>query len=681
MRLLDFFDGAQSETAPTIGNIVASGVTQYPDDATYEATEQGAPAEGNIYFNTTSKFIRYYNGTTWIDLVDDESVQTLVNKSIDADNNTITNLENDNIKALAAIDATKIHDGSVDNTEFSHLNGVTSNIQTQLDSKQDTSEKGAVNGYAPLDANQKVPLANIYTEALDNVDEYANFGSFPGTGVTDRLYVAADTGAVYRWSGSIYVQVGSTVSEISDLTDVNTSGVTYGQMLVYSGSTWQPKNVRQNEQTNYVINPRAEYNANDIQPYDDGAAALPVNGSGGTPTVVSIARTTTAGELLGGEGSFKISKSAADGQGEGINFELRAMDYSSVSKRKKVEFDYVMPNAGSNNYVDGDIRVFIIDIGLTNVIPVENADNGDLLRSETPSKFSGYVDISDSTGYRLVFHIASTNALSWEVAVDNIYVGDFPNQSIDDLNDVDTTTSAPSTNDVLTWDGSNWTPSAPSGGSGALVSRQIFTSSGTWNKPVGVNTIVVEVLGGGGGGGTPSNTAAGQACCAGGGAAGGYTKKQIDVSAISSETVTIGSGGSAGATGSSGSPGGTSSFGSHCNATGGGGGVSNTASSAQRVVNGSTGGVGSSGDINGAGAPGGFGFSNGSLPIAQGTPGGSSIYGSGGPGRVVTLGVNAGVPASGYGSGGGGGANGTTGNTALSGGAGSDGIVIVWEYS
>ena len=41
---------------------------------------------------------------------------------------------NADINASAAIDATKIHDGSVSNTEFGYLNGVTSSIQTQLDS-------------------------------------------------------------------------------------------------------------------------------------------------------------------------------------------------------------------------------------------------------------------------------------------------------------------------------------------------------------------------------------------------------------------------------------------------------------------------------------------------------------------------------------------------------------------
>lgn len=43
-------------------------------------------------------------------------------------------IQNADIKSNAAIDATKIHDGSISNTEFGYLNGVTSNIQTQLSS-------------------------------------------------------------------------------------------------------------------------------------------------------------------------------------------------------------------------------------------------------------------------------------------------------------------------------------------------------------------------------------------------------------------------------------------------------------------------------------------------------------------------------------------------------------------
>ena len=49
---------------------------------------------------------------------------------------------NADINASAAIDATKIHDGTISNTEFGYLNGVTSAIQTQIDSKINTSAIG-----------------------------------------------------------------------------------------------------------------------------------------------------------------------------------------------------------------------------------------------------------------------------------------------------------------------------------------------------------------------------------------------------------------------------------------------------------------------------------------------------------------------------------------------------------
>ena len=49
-------------------------------------------------------------------------------------NHTVS-IENADVAANAAIDASKIADGSVSNTEFQYLNGVTSAIQTQLDSK------------------------------------------------------------------------------------------------------------------------------------------------------------------------------------------------------------------------------------------------------------------------------------------------------------------------------------------------------------------------------------------------------------------------------------------------------------------------------------------------------------------------------------------------------------------
>jgi hypothetical protein len=55
-------------------------------------------------------------------------IQTLTNKTIDADLNTVSNIENADIKAAAAIDASKIADGTVSSAEFQQLNAVTSAV-------------------------------------------------------------------------------------------------------------------------------------------------------------------------------------------------------------------------------------------------------------------------------------------------------------------------------------------------------------------------------------------------------------------------------------------------------------------------------------------------------------------------------------------------------------------------
>ena len=185
---------------------------------------------------------------------------------------------------------------------------------------------------------------------------------------------------------------------------------------------------------------------------------------------------------------------------------------------------------------------------------------------------------------------------------------------------------------------------------------QVFTSSGTWTKPSGISLIKVTVVGGGGGGGGYDVTW-GDYTTAGAGA-GGTAIKMIDVSSITSETVTIGSGGSAGTGSNSGSSGGTSSFGSHCSASGGGG--------SDRSVAG-TGGIGSSGDINIRGQ---HGYDNAVNPSNwfYGGHGGNTMFGSGGYHSVSV----------GYGAGGNGcRAKNTNGTGQQDGG---DGIVIVEEY-
>ena len=238
-------------------------------------------------------------------------------------------------------------------------------------------------------------------------------------------------------------------------------------------------------------------------------------------------------------------------------------------------------------------------------------------------------------------------------------------------------------------DGSNLT-----GTSAGLQSMNVYTTPGTatWTKPSGITKVKVIVTGGGGGCSAVGGNRADD--IGAGGAAGGTAIKIIDVSSISSVTVTVGMGGTAtpanynDTVSSSTSPndGAPSSFGSHCSATGGKAGRSYYTNNAG-VVGQAVPGVGSGGDIN---IQGGYGALpilnyNGAPDFLSGGQGGVSFWGGANRGAAdddFTGGNNdASGGASSGSSGGAFGSGGSAGSRNFTGGAGTHGVVVVENYA
>ena len=104
------------------------------------------------YDSTTSKWINQSADETG--RVTASSTTTFTNKTIDQDGtgNSITNIANASIKASAAIDATKIADGSVTSAEFQYINTLSSNAQTQLDAKSPSAGSSSIVTVGALDS-------------------------------------------------------------------------------------------------------------------------------------------------------------------------------------------------------------------------------------------------------------------------------------------------------------------------------------------------------------------------------------------------------------------------------------------------------------------------------------------------------------------------------------------------
>ena len=86
---------------------------------------------------------------------------------------------NADINASAAIDATKIHDGTISNTEFGYLNNVSSNIQTQLDAKL-VKASNLSDLTSASTARTNLGLGTIATQNANNVS--VSGGSITGLG-------------------------------------------------------------------------------------------------------------------------------------------------------------------------------------------------------------------------------------------------------------------------------------------------------------------------------------------------------------------------------------------------------------------------------------------------------------------------------------------------------------------
>jgi hypothetical protein len=203
---------------------------------------------------------------------------------------------------------------------------------------------------------------------------------------------------------------------------------------------------------------------------------------------------------------------------------------------------------------------------------------------------------------------------------------------------------------------------------------QVFTSSGTWNKPTGARTVWVRVQAGGAGAGAVIGAAGSTAGASGGGGAGGYCESVYDAADLgSSESVTVGAGGVGGGSGAGGT-GGDSVF-DTMTATGGTSSAAVTATSGNTVGVGGAGGGATGGNVvNMSGGAGGYGRTL----SAQNTftnHGGDSVWGRGG---VPSPGTGAaGLTGTGYGAGGGGAYASTT---TRAGGAGTSGLVVVVTF-
>lgn len=164
-----------------------------------ETSDSSENLEGSIWNNSTTTRFKVYIEAAVRELVTTNQSQILTNKTIDADLNTITNIDNADIKAGAAIDLTKLANGALP----SGITVNSSNITDLSIVNADISATAAIDlsklATGALPSGITVNSSNIADLSIVNADVSASAAierSKIATGTADHVVINSATGAL-----------------------------------------------------------------------------------------------------------------------------------------------------------------------------------------------------------------------------------------------------------------------------------------------------------------------------------------------------------------------------------------------------------------------------------------------------------------------------------------------------
>lgn len=188
---------------------------------------------------------------------------------------------------------------------------------------------------------------------------------------------------------------------------------------------------------NYILNPDAETDATGWATYADAAGVVPVDGTGGSPVRTLFAASAT--DPLRGDKSFVFTRQAGgSGQGEGASYDFE-IDDADRAKVLSVSFDALVFDWDNFIAADGitppansgptpttgnsTIGIFIYDV--TNAVLIPLSPSVITSNSLTiPQTFKGtFQTASNSTSYRLILHTCRAEDAVLTVRFDNFFVG------------------------------------------------------------------------------------------------------------------------------------------------------------------------------------------------------------------------------------------------------------------
>jgi hypothetical protein len=155
--------------------------------------------------------------------------------------------------------------------------------------------------------------------------------------------------------------------------------------------------------------------------YADAAGTTPVDATGGTANI-TIATTTISSEVLKGTKSLKLTKDAANRQGEGFSVNY-SVPQAYLGKPSVVSFDYKLLSGTFTNGSPSsasDVQVYLVDVTSGAIItPFPNYLDG----SGSFKGFFQFLAGTSAQNYRLAIHVSTASASAYTLSFDNFFLG------------------------------------------------------------------------------------------------------------------------------------------------------------------------------------------------------------------------------------------------------------------
>lgn len=326
----------------------------------------------------------------------------------------------DSFESSVAPAASGVSGSTITNTPSGNL--AATDVQGALNELQSDIDTRATSASVALKANIASPtftgtVAGITASmiGLGNVDNTSDATKNASTAILTNKDIDGGTAA-----NSARITVPKAAKATLDALTRKEATIVYGtdtaKAYVDNGTALVPIGSGSGGALNYLsANSDAETDTSGYATYKDTAGALPVDGTGGT-AALTFTRSTSS--PLRGTANFLITHSAAGLQGEGVSA-LIAIDRADQGKQLYISFDYEI---ASGTYATGDLAIYVYDV--TNAVVIQPSGY-QIVNVIGQYNQAGCVfqAASNSTSYRICWHVATITASAYTMKLDNVAVG------------------------------------------------------------------------------------------------------------------------------------------------------------------------------------------------------------------------------------------------------------------